>query len=284
MQKVLITGASGFLGTAISRAFRKDRELVCHTHTRGGEGYRAADLRDADACKQLVDEVQPDILIHPAAYRDPDFCERHPQESTLLNVDSVRHLQAGLAGDALLVYVSSDYVFSGQDPPYREEDLPGAVNLYGRQKMAAEELAAQHPNHLILRMPVLIGEDPVHQPGFISKMREASGDKTPRAIDDVLARFPTWTRDIAEAICFLIQQEQRGVFHCSSQHGGTTYALHQVLAEMLGENMEHLSPSHKVLVRPAARPRDSQLSPEKILARGFTGFKTFPEVLRELHI
>jgi dTDP-4-dehydrorhamnose reductase len=284
MQKVLITGASGFLGTTISRVFRKDCELVCHTHTRGGEGYRAADLRDADACKQLVDEVRPDILIHPAAYRDPDFCETHPQESSLLNVDSVRHLQAGLAGDALFVYVSSDYVFSGQDPPYREEDLRDAVNLYGRQKMAAEELAAQHPNHLILRMPVLIGEDPTDQPGFISKMIEAIRDKSPRAIDDVLARFPTWTKDIADAICFLIQQEQRGVFHCSSEHGGTTYAFHQVLAEMLGEHMEHLTPSHQVLVRPAARPRDSQLCPEKIMARGFPGFKSFPEVLRELHI
>jgi len=284
MRNVLITGASGFLGSAISHAFKKDFEVVCHTHTRGGEGYRVADLRDADACKQLVDEVQPDILIHPAAYRDPDFCETHPQESNLLNIDSVKHLQAGLSGDALLVYISSDYVFSGEDPPYREEDPRGAVNLYGRQKMAAEELAVQHPNHLILRMPVLIGEDPIDQPGFISKMIQAIREKSPRAIDDVLLRFPTWTRDIAEAIYFLIEEEQRGVFHCSSAHGGTAFALHQVLAEILGETMDHLRPSHEVLVRSAARPRDSQLCPEKIMAKGFHGFKSFAEVLGELHI
>ncbi|MFT5121815.1 MAG: dTDP-4-dehydrorhamnose reductase [Kiritimatiellia bacterium] len=284
MQKILLTGASGFLGTAISNVFSDDYDLIRHTHTRGGDGHVAADLRDADACRQLVEEVQPDVLIHPAAYRDPDFCELNPEESKRLNVDSVEHLRAALRPDALLIYVSSDYVFSGENPPYREVDPAGAVNLYGRQKMAAEQLAAQHPRHLILRMPVLIGQDPVDTPGFITKMAQAIRDKTPRAIDDVLMRFPTWTDDVARAIRFLINADQQGVFHCSSEVGATTYALHQMLAQHLGEDIQHLTPSSEVVVRPAPRPRDAQLSPAKLNALGFPGFHSLAEVLESLHI
>jgi dTDP-4-dehydrorhamnose reductase len=103
--------------------------------------------------------------------------------------------------------------------------------------------------------------------------------RRPARVDNVLVRFPTWTRDVADALLFLLRREAEGVFHVSGPLGGTRYALTLEVARILGADAGHLSPSETILPRKAARPPNSALATEKIRAAGFAGFASFSSLV-----
>ncbi len=124
MRKCLVTGASGLLGREVSSRLAGAYDVVRQAFAHAGPGMVTLDLRNAAELWEYVDEeLRPDVVVHCAAYRDPDFCEQHPQEMRRLNVDPVRELCEMLRPDCRLVFVSSDYVFDGEHPPYREDSL-----------------------------------------------------------------------------------------------------------------------------------------------------------------
>ena len=101
-----------------------------------------------------------------------------------------------------------------------------------------------------------------------------------QAADAVLRRFPTWIRDVAEAIGFLIERGYAGVIHYSGAEAMTRYDMIQAAAAVLGWEAGHIRPSADVVPRRAARPRDSQLATDRIRALGFAQFTPFAEVVR----
>ena len=137
------------------------------------------------------------------------------------------------------------------------------------------------PGSLILRIPVLIGQDPrPNKPGFLQQMAQQVRSGHPAVVDDVLVRHPTWTRDVAEALDFLLSRGETGIYHASGDEGGTRYQLTCQLAGLLGVSHDHLTPSKTVVHRAARRPLNSQLSSAKLAAQGFTGFNSFAEVVK----
>ena len=285
MKSILVTGASGFLGSAIVPELQKGFEVFALGHEHCKHGQMACDLREEDAVTQLIDQVCPDYVVHAAAYRDPDFCEQNPDESVRLNVDSTSHFAKLLPAHAKLIYISSDYVFDGQNPGYCEEAQRNPINRYGVQKVASEDFVLDRPGSIVLRIPVLIGQDLPGKPGFITKMKETIDQiNTEAVLDDVLMRFPTWIGDVASVIRFLCEQDAAGIYHASSTYGGTRYALNKEMADVLGASFDHVKPSHEVVLRGAARPQDTQLNAEKLLKLGFPGFKPLVEVLEVLAV
>ena len=101
----------------------------------------------------------------------------------------------------------------------------------------------------------------------------------PEEVDYVLMRFPTWTRDVADAIAFLLGQEEVGRFHLSGSRGGTRYYWVCETAKFLGLPVDHLAPSREIVKRRAVRPLDSQLSDSRIHGLGFRPCTDFSEVL-----
>lgn len=282
-EKVLITGGSGFLGSALVPEFQQAGSVVSlgHRQTRGAEAM--ADLRRRESVEEILRAVKPDLVIHAAAYRDPDYCEMNPVESGRLNVGSTKHLVDLLPKDTHFVYISSDYVFDGARAPYAEYDVRNPVNVYGQQKVSSEDLVSQRVNSTIIRMPVLIGRDLPDKPGFITKMKETIEDHQRESVlDDVLIRFPTWIEDVAKAVRFLGEQRVEGVFHASADQGGTRYGLNREMADYLGASFDHVQPSREVVCRGAKRPADTQLTTEKLDKLGFSGFRSFSEVLELL--
>jgi dTDP-4-dehydrorhamnose reductase len=169
-------------------------------------------------------------------------------------------------------------VFSGKDPLYREEDPVSPVNEYGRTKAAAEAHVLTHPGGVVLRIPVLVGSGP----GFLSQMVEALRSEQPQKIDDVLVRHPTWIQDVAEVCAWLIQQQAVGIWHTSSQQGGTRYELTRRVGRILNLPSDHLSPSTTVIPRTAPRPLNTGLSPAKLLGAGGPVCAELEEVVRAL--
>jgi dTDP-4-dehydrorhamnose reductase len=101
-------------------------------------------------------------------------------------------------------------------------------------------------------------------------------------LDAVALRFPTWTRDVAEALRFVLERGVSGVVHYSSLREGTRYSWTREVAEVLGASADHLTPSAGVVPRGARRPLNSQLDPAYIREMGFDRFTDFKDAVRRV--
>ncbi len=280
-RNILITGASGLLGRSLMARLEGMGNVSGTGFSNAAERLFPVDLRDAEALKGLLKDVRPDVVVHGAAYRDPDFCEGHPEEAFRLNVTPVEQFCELLPESVPLLFISSDYVFEGVAPPYREEDERHPVSEYGRLKVEAEDFVLQRDTGLVLRIPLLIGAGPTWETsGFIFKTLAQIKDPGPSRMDHAGIRFPTWTNDVAEAVAHLLDIEGRGIYHYSSLEGGTKYEWALELADLAGLSMEHITPNHEGSATRAVRPRNTQLAVEKIRHTGFSRFTPFREAVQ----
>jgi len=282
-KNILITGASGLLGRSLMVRLKDLATVTGVGYSNRAESLVPVDLRDADALHTLLNEAKPDAVVHSAAYRDPDFCEDHPEEAFRLNVAPVERFCELLPESVPILFISSEYVFDGEGAPYGEEDERHPVNEYGRLKVKAEDLVLQRATGSVLRVPLLIGAGPTWESsGFIYKILTKIQDPTPSSLDDVGIRFLTWTDDVAEAVAHLLKLEERGIYHYSSLEGGTKHQWARELADLAGLSMDHVFPDRKGAPTRAARPRDTQLAVEKIRQTGLNRFTPFREVAQSV--
>ena len=282
--RVLITGASGYLGREVWNQLRADHTVTALGFSQSLPGLQSVDLRDADALGTLVKVVQPEIVVHCAAYRDPDFCEAHPEDAYRLNVDPVETFMQTLPAASRLIYISTDYVFDGNEPPYAEDAARRPINEYGRTKRAAEDVARARSTSIVLRVPLLVGCGlTFEESGFIAKAVQAIEDHPESEWDHVIQRYPTAITDVAAAIRFLLeQQDAAGPYHFSQREGGTQYEWVCRLAAILGYPTDGIQPAHTLTQRPATRPWNSQLANHRLAALGFKRHTPFASVARDV--
>lgn len=273
---VLITGASGLLGRSLTVRLEDVGNVTGVGFSNSAGRFLPVDLRDSAALKDLLADVRPDVVIHTAAYRDPDFCELHPEEAARLNVGPVSQFCARLPESVPLFFVSSDYVFDGGAAPYGEEEERHPVNEYGRLKVIAEDLVLERTTGVVLRIPLLIGAGPTWESsGFVTKTLAQIQNPAPSSLDHSGVRFPTWIDDVAEATAHLLSIEASGIYHFSALEGGTKYEWARELADLAGLPMEHITPVQDGSTTLAERPGDTQLAVEKIRQSGLTRFTPF---------
>ena len=121
------------------------------------EGYSSSVFIPFWAKNTSMLNFQPHVIVHCAAERRPDVVENHPDTASQLNVDASGNLAKEAAAiGAFLIYISSDYVFDGTNPPYREEDIPNPLNLYGKTKLEGEKAVLENnlgKTHLFSQFP-----------------------------------------------------------------------------------------------------------------------------------
>ena len=166
--RVLITGASGLLGRAIFKQFcNSDKwEVLGLAHSRATGALKKVNLLDFEETERVVKEFKPHVLIHSAAERRPDIVENDEETSMKLNVEAtkalvstINELNSGLEIPGhFMLYISTDYVFDGTNPPYKPLDQPNPLNKYGKSKLAGEQVMKMYPaDGGILRVPILYG-------------------------------------------------------------------------------------------------------------------------------
>ncbi len=269
--KCLVTGASGFLGRQVASRLRQEYQLVLQGHQHASEGMLAIDLRDSDQLRKMLDNVQPDIVVHGAAYRDPDFCEAYREEVRRLNVCPTEVFTEILPDEVPFLFISSDYVFDGLHPPYQEDDVRNPVNADGHSKMVSEDRVLQRARGIVLRVPLLIGAGLTWEgSGFIQKTVHVIQSKERVEIDDRGIRFPVWIDDVADVIAFLLKKSLPGVFHYSGLRGVTKYAWTKEIADRLGTSIEHVFPCYNESRTKAMRPLNTQPLTTKVQNLGYT--------------
>ncbi len=181
LPKLLITGATGFLGFHILQAAQTHWHVVGAYHRAsrrraqrffGEIDNGRIDLGDFSETKAMMAAVRPAAVIHTAAITDLDYCEQYPHESLAINLKSAVHL-AGLCGDRDIpfVFTSTDLVFDGAKAPYGEADPVTPINVYGEHKALAEEgILADNADAVICRLPLLIGYAGLGRETFFQKM------------------------------------------------------------------------------------------------------------------
>ena len=209
--RILITGAAGNLGKQLRQRLA-DAHSVIGTDIIGDVDL-VLDLTDYDACRQLVKDIAPEIVLHTAAWTDVDGCALDQNKALLVNGIATAHLAAISAQLGIpILYVSSNEVFDGTlNRPYTEVDRANPINPYGYSKWYGERAIAQvNPRHYIVRTAWLFAHSGRN---FIQAILNAAGAGKPlRVVTNEVAN-PTYAHDLATAIARLIESERFGSYH-----------------------------------------------------------------------
>jgi dTDP-4-dehydrorhamnose reductase len=250
--RIAVTGAGGGLGRAFLAAVPEEHEV--HGFTR-----QQLDVRLFDAVRDALDPLAPDTIVHLAALTSVDRCEEEPQLAAETNVlGSFNVAAAARRTGAVLVLVSTDYVFDGQKGArYDEEDRPNPLSVYGWTKLAGERAAESvGPDLVIVRTAWVFGTGDDFLTRALRGLRRGQGI---RGIADQVGS-PTEGSALAERLLPVAASGIRGVVHLA---GPEPITWHEVLvrAKRLGELPgTALAQKADELGRPAARPPYSALT------------------------
>lgn len=268
--KVLITGASGLLGSDIAYTLENKKHTTIKLCKSPRPGYINADISSADGIS-TVESLDWDLIIHAAAIKDPEKCEKNKEESIRMNVEATFQLaRAAKKRNAKMIYISTDYVFPGKNPPYAETTTPEPINVYGSTKLEGEnKIASILENFCVLRVPILYGiRIGIEKSALLYTTLQALISGKPWNMEDSIVRYPTYTGDVAEAVSVLLEKNAKGIYHFSGQDKTTKYSITSIMADVLGLGMENIVRIPKQPDGEVKRPLDAHLSMDKIMALG----------------
>ena len=272
--KVLVTGARGQLGTDAASILSLEYEVVAL-------GRKDLDIADLDSVMSRVREIKPDIVVNAAAYTHVDGCEENVDLAYRVNAVGPRNLAiACLESNARLVHVSADYVFDGEKGrPYTEFDRTNPLNVYGKSKLAGEELVKEIlPRHYIVRTSWLFGEKGNN---FVKTMVRLSRKRDSLKVVDDQRGTPTYTRDLVKVIERLIRTDSYGTFHCSNNGECTWYQFAREIFRLMGIEVRVYPVTTEKLARPAARPKFSVLDNYMLRLTIGDSMRSWKEALKE---
>jgi dTDP-4-dehydrorhamnose reductase len=260
--RLLVTGASGYLGGAIvAAAPAAGWEVVGTAFTL--PGWLTLDVRDAEAVNRVVDAVAPDAIIHTAYHQ-------HGDEAMAVNAIGAGHVAAAArAAGTRLVHVSSDAIFAGDgDRPLREGDVVRPVTTYGATKAAGEvAVQAANPDALMVRTSLLIGG-----PGNPQSLHEWLALAVARGLQQMTfftdeIRSPIQVDDLAAALLELAEQEIGGPLHVAGADAMSRLELARLVVAAAGLDPEVLRGAPAPVDRPRHCALDSGVATARLRTR-----------------
>ncbi len=244
--RILITGVNGFLGQHLHFYLTKRGHTVfgagrgvCRLREDIGKQYQSLDLTDAVAVATVVNNIQPDIIIHTAAISKPDECETNRPHCLLHNVEATKHLlnahAATKANEKLFIFTSTDFIF-GENGPHNEDDIPSPLNFYGGSKLLAEEAVKNSGlDHAIVRPVFIYGEAwEGLRPSFLHWVKNSlEAGKHIKVVADQW-RTPTFVQDICRGIRNIILRQKKGAYHLAGKDILSPFQMAVKTAQVLG--------------------------------------------------
>ncbi|CAG8442825.1 7970_t:CDS:10 [Ambispora gerdemannii] len=273
--RVLVTGASGLLGRAVYKTFLEDKnDVIGLAKTRAKGDLKQLDLTDTEAAETFISEIIPNVIVYCAAERRPDFAEKDRDGTLRINVEIPARLATIAAkSNSFFIYLSTDYVFDGKNPPYSVDAAPNPLNFYGETKYKGEVAVLNaNPNAAVLRVPILYGDTEYSGESAIDGLMDVVKNNQKTAeMDHYARRYPTNVGDVARVIRDLAKKQVeedipiKGIFHFSAQELYTKYQMCVVFAEILHVPIDHLIVKDKEPESAATkRPYDSHLLNDRL--------------------
>jgi dTDP-4-dehydrorhamnose reductase len=217
--RILITGASGFVGSQMGLRLRDDHELLGLTHTSTKKlpfTNRAVDLCRLDQLSAVLDDYRPELILHLAALSQVIPCEDNPGLATLTNTVATSHIAEWAArNSSRLIFASTDQVFDGHRGWYREQDTPNPTNHYSRTKFEAEQviLSKFDNNSLIVRCNSIVGPSAGWGSSFSERLLLSLQSGKPVYLFFDQFRSPIHIRSMIEVFTGAIEKGLTGILH-----------------------------------------------------------------------
>lgn len=271
--KLVVVGAGGGLGSAFL-SIVSGHDVAAFTHAQ-------LDIGDDEAVMSAIVPLEADAILNFAAYTKVDACELDEEGAFRTNAIGVRNLAlAARANAAVLLHVSTDYVFNGEKgAPYDERDIPDPRSVYARSKLSGEEFARQLiPSHFVLRTGFVFGGGTDFLTGAVAKL--AMGEEAGGLQDRV--GTPTYVRHLAERVLPLIASGEFGTYHVAGPEPTTWFDVLTRLKAIGGLPGAVVAQQADELGLLAPRPRNSALVSVYSDAVGVPPMPPLDEGLKEL--
>ena len=263
--KILITGANGMLAKSVKERLKKGNELIC-------TDVSELDITNKDQVLEFVQDLKPEYIINCAAYTAVDKAEEVYDLADKINGDGPANLAlASKLVDATLVHISTDYVFNGDldvSKSYVEDDAVGPVTVYGKTKLHGEQGVKDNTDkYYIFRTAWLYGDGN----NFVRTMLNLAKNHDEVSVVSDQHGSPTYAKDLADIIGQSIEKKiPYGLYHATNQGFTTWYEFTKKIYELSDITTKVKPVTSEEFVRPAKRPKNSQLDKTKLLSQGIT--------------
>lgn len=284
--KVLITGATGMLGTALRDHLGRDFELF-YTSTGSKEiksrNYFPLDLTVNDYSKE-ISKIEPDIIIHCAAITNVNTCETNKELADKVNADSVKKLLNASHDSTRLIYISSDAVFGDKRAPFCEDDDKSPISYYGKSKLDGESyLLDALDKHTIIRTTI-VGQNPLNLDyGLVAwALGNVKESEIKGYSDSCFTPITSW--QLAEEVKYVIITNLVGIWHISGSETCSKYDfIYKLIHEMDPGNQYRVkSGSLASVSNVGRRVLDQSLSVKKYLKKTKRNLPTINQVIESI--
>lgn len=274
--KILVTGVKGQLG------FDVVNELTKRGHEAIGVDIAEMDVTDKDSVDRVICAVQPQAVIHCAAWTAVDAAEDNEDKVRAVNATGTQNIaDACKKIDAKMMYISTDYVFDGQGTNPWQPDCKdyAPLNVYGKTKLEGELAVANTlDNYFIVRIAWVFG---VNGKNFIKTMLNVGKTHdTVRVVNDQIGT-PTYTYDLARLLVDMIETDKYGYYHATNEGGYISwYDFTKEIYRQAGYTTKVIPVSTQEYgLSKAARPFNSRLDKSKLTENGFKPLPTWQDAL-----
>ena len=263
----LVLGANGLIGRNMRKQLEGKYKWYGTYNKREEPELIKVDITSNADLKRIFEIANPDYVINSANLAGGvNFCENNPELAKKFHFDAnVKIGELCNRYNARMVLISSDYVFDGDNPPYKEDDPKNPLNVYGKMKLRAEQWMEKHlTQYTIVRTTNVFGWDPLSKtPNFIMDLYRKLNEGETVNVPSYLWGNPTYVDDLAKAIIELTERGINDVFHVVGNSYINRYDWAQKLSDAIGIDRRYVVEVKRQIQNSVPRPLKSNLNTDK---------------------
>ncbi|BCR36086.1 dTDP-4-dehydrorhamnose reductase [Mariniplasma anaerobium] len=272
--KVIVTGVKGQLGYDVVRELKKRNydDIL-------GIDVNDLDITDSISVIEFMKKEKPDVIIHCAAYTAVDNAEDNEAVCYDVNVNGTKYLvDAAKIQDAKFVYISTDYVFSGdKEGQYEITDKPNPKSVYGRTKYLGEIETLNHSKHFIVRISWVFGKNGNN---FIKTMLRLGSERDELSVVSDQIGSPTYTYDLSRLIVDMIETEKFGIYHATNEGICNWYEFAKEIFNLTSININLKPIKTSQYPTKATRPMNSSMSKQSLVDNDFKLLESWQDAIK----